>query len=1129
MYLDYSKLPFDRDGIPETPVLVLKTLGGKTMGTLPGVFNLKLNIKFSEPSEISFDIPAVLDGAPNPLYEKVTGHRQIYTEHYGIYETMNPTTEDDGIYKVKHVKGYSFEKTLDGKKFYLSEGTYNFWNPATPDDTVLGIALSYAPGWKVGYVSPSLMGRYRTFEDYDDYLLPFFYNHAPEKYRCVFVFDVYARTVNAYDAEEELPKLPIYLDFDNLLKQVEVEEISDELCTALRPYGADGLDIRSVNPTGLEWIFDLSYFLDSGDIGGALREKWEAWQQKVRGKEEYYRGLTALEASATAQLLAAKAKLNDMNGPDGEMDALLARQNITIQTLARETTQAGKDSQQAVLDGINGEIQDLKAAIRKQEGRIGELEKLVDPDEPGSYANQISGIVRELSMEENFTAEEQRELSYYFIQSDMTEDTFAATDIDASVSGSFLTLADGTASVNGSRIVRVSGIQGKTIYTMEGGRFSLPVGSTLSGDIIRGVLDVGADGDFNLSLYAGAIRAGDKTAQSGMVAVSGTMDSIKSDIKQETQDDILTFVGSALSLIGADGNVYLTANVSDYQRYAVETELYEYARKALREAAYPAYEFSVDSGNFLFAKEFAPFRRELELGKGVYLNLGSGEVIHPYIIEFTLDFEDRSEFTLVFSSRFKRHDYVNSLRDMIEQSYSSSRSFDAAKYLYNQAAGQASAVSKFMASSLDAAKNHVLSAKAEVAIDGAGIHVGGDGDDQLRVTGSMIAMTDDGWETAKLAIGRFASPEIGEYWGVNAEVIGGKLFVGNNLIIENATDKGVMQFKVDATGAWLNNSTMVFQQDGGGKILMDPKYGIVAGTSSLFGTNGTTVLPGFIDKDGRIILDEDGMPKDSNFFLDLRDGTAYFRGKVIAESGEFNGIVKAQDFLLPSGDSMVSILNDDGKIKGDWLDLMGINIKNNAGDTVMTIDQGGVRFGTGFSPVMYQYSVDGTSWHDTMSANDKYRRESYDGGGTWAPGYQFKGTDGKNGANGSDGVVDYSRVNKILKDVYGISTTEITGDSVSSAYIYGANIIGGNFYCGSNGGFQLKSQSGGDIISMYPANDSGAFSANGPDGCIGAAEDILLAPGSGGAGIIPGGVYIIVGGQKKAVLHEGSTIHAVFA
>ena len=83
MYLDYSKLEFDANGLPETPQLVLKTLGDKMVGIIPGVHNLKLNIKFSEPSEISFDIPAVIDGEPNPLYDDVTGYKQIYTKCYG--------------------------------------------------------------------------------------------------------------------------------------------------------------------------------------------------------------------------------------------------------------------------------------------------------------------------------------------------------------------------------------------------------------------------------------------------------------------------------------------------------------------------------------------------------------------------------------------------------------------------------------------------------------------------------------------------------------------------------------------------------------------------------------------------------------------------------------------------------------------------------------------------------------------------------------------------------------------------------------------------------------------------------------------------------------------------------------
>lgn len=1048
MFLDYSKLPFDKDNIPEKPALVLKTLDGKTIGPIPGVYNLKLNIKFAEPSEIRFDVPAYLDGEPNPLYEAISGHKQVYTEHYGVFETMNPSTEADGIREVKHVKGYSLEKTLKSKKFFLEEGTYDFWNPASPKDTVLELALKSAPGWRVGYVSPALIGKYRTFDGYNDYLLSFLYNHAPQKYNCVIVFDVYQKTVNAYDAEEELENLPIYLDFDNLVKSVDIEEVSDELVTALRPYGADELSILNVNPTGSPWLYDLSFFLENGDIGAGLGKKWEAWQSKALARREYYRGLTALEASATAQLLAAKAKLNDLNGPEGELDSLLAQQSITIQTLAKEKTQAGKDSQQKLLDDINRQIAGVKQSIQQQERNIEAIEKELDPEEPSSYTAQIAAIVKELSLAENFTAEEREELSHYFIERDLTEDTFAATDVDTTVSGQFLPMKDEGAAITGSSITEERGLRedfGKTIYTMAGGRFSLHAGKEVSGDIIRGVLDTEADGTFHLSLYAGSIRAGDKTAQSGMIAVSGSMSGLGGNIQAVTKDDITVYEGSSLSFTVTEGNAYLTANVSDYQRYAVETELYEYAAGVLHELATPTYEFSVDSGNFIFAKEFAPFRERLELGKGVYLNVGHKQLITPYIIEFELDFERREKFSIIFSNRFKRHDNVNTLKEIIETSYSSARSFDAAKYLYNQTAGQATAVSRFMSSSLDAAKNHVLSAKAQVSMDGAGLHIGGDGGDQIRMTGSMIAMTDNNWETAKLAIGRFASPELGEYWGVNADILAGVVHIGNMTILENqqydakGQPTGVMQFKVDATGAWLNNSTMVLQQDGGGRILLDPKYGIVAGTKDLFDTDGTTVLPGFIGKDGKIDFDEDGMPRNSNFFLDLRDGSAYFRGNgefngiVHASGGEFDGVVKARDFMLPSGDSMVSVLNNDKKIKSDWLDLLGINIKDAAGNTMMTIDgTKGITINKGsisWGAVTGTDEIDQRIQDAKDAADDAYSEASSVNDNL------LKLVQGK-----------YTTPKSTFIDGTTVKSPTIEAGTITGAEIYGSDIYGGAFY-----------------------------------------------------------------------------------
>lgn len=1163
MYLDYSKLEFDRDGLPETPQLVLKTLGDKTIGIVPGVYNLKINVKFSEPSEISFDIPSMIDGEPNPLYNDVTGYKQIFTACYGVYETMNPSTEADGIQEVKHVKGYSYEKTLEIKKLFLEEGTFNFWDPASPNDTVLGRILEIAIGWDVGYVSPSLIGRYRTFDQYDNYLLPFMYDHAPEKYRCVFVFDTYRRTINVYDVDEDRPTLPIYLDFDNLIESLGVEEKSDELVTAVCPYGADDLNIRNVNPIGTNWIYDLSYFISNGDIQEPLASKWVSWQRSILNRQAYYRGLTALKASATARLTAEKATLTDLNG---ELETLTAQQSIAIQAMAMEVTDDGKSYQQSLLSDINKKLTAKRKEMEAQKNTIASIEDELDPNNPLSYSAQLQAIVEELSISNYFTADEYEELSDFFIEKDIIEDTFVATDVDSTISGSSYTLSNHSLSVSGSTIseIDLSSQFQKKMYTMNGGVFSLAGSRSVSGDIIRGTLEVSTDGNYVLSFYAGTIRVGDKTASSGMVTMSGTLSGFASDVEPTTTrhptdfgEDICITANEGTSIsFGASGYLYLTANVCDYQRYSVEMELYEYAASVLDDLATPTYEFSVDSANFLFAQEFAPFRNELELGKGVYLDVGGTQPITPYIIEFELDFEQRNSFSIVFSNRFKRHDNVNSLKGMIESSYSAGRSFDASKYIYHQTVSQASMVSKFMSGSLDAAKNAILAAKNQsVVINGSGIHIGGDSKHQIRIVDSMIAMSDDNWATSKLAIGHFAAPEVGEYFGVNADVIGGKLIVGNNLIVENKNDKGVMQFKVDATGAWLYNSRMILQNDDG-VIAIDPNYGIVAGTKLLFDSNGTTITPEFMDGVGEITLDKDGMPENANFFLNSKTGDAYFRGKVHAtdgvfngtvyaadgnftgtvhaKAGEFDGTIKARDLLLTNkSGNMQSALNANGKIDANWLDLYGINVKNKAGKTVLTIDENGLRFGTGYSPIKYQFAASLSGpWHDDMAANDKYRRDSIDGGTTWGTPYQFAGTDGKNGENGSDANVTFNNMLSALQKAQSTKKTFITADSAGAPTIYGAKIYGAAIYAGgvnneggqvislTNNGIDLYNGHGYRFLSLYRDSMSNAV-ISGADNNV-RIEGFNFAIGTNSMSFADGCIVDFGGADVR-------NLHAVFA
>ncbi len=916
MYLNYSKI---KSGQRQQPKLRLRNLAGNELGTIPFVHDLTFSINYTDLSEIQFVVPYQSNGMINPLYAALSSYKLVYTDDFGIYVIMSSTKTGDGVNEEKTVIGYSLEHLLSTKNLFLEEGTYNFWNPVNSVDTILGRVIELDPTWRVGYVAPRLIGCYRTFDQYDEDALSFCYSDAMEKYRCAIVFDVYNKTINAYDANEDADTIPIYLNYQNLVDTIEIEEIIDELTTKMHLYGSDDLSIRDVNPIGTDYIIDLSYFISNGDldvkIGKSdmtLADRVRSWEFDILSKQQYYMGLSASRASLTAEKLSAEADLTDLQG---ELDSLVAQQNVNIQTSALETTESGKNFQQTQLNNINSKIAAKKNEIAAQESKINSLQSEIE-----RYASSIKTICDQLSFNSYFTDEERNVLNQYLIEGTIEEETFVATDVTTVATGTSNKIT-GNVSLSGSKIVKVDLTQfQKTMYTIAGGMLSVP-SSNLSTEIIRGTLDTKSDGSFTLTAYLGTTTYASHNFKSGMLTVNGKMSQFYSDISAQTEQEVTEYKGTSFSFSTSNADSYFTVSMNEFQRYSVAKELYDFGADALSDYAWPIYEFSINSANFLYQEKFEPFKNRLELGKAVYLELGSDGVLNAKIIGIELDFENITNFNLIFSNQYRLKNGVESWKEQIQSASRTSRNFDASKYIYNRTADMATDVDEFMNGLKKGAVDAILSAKDQkVVFDSNGIFVGGNSNYQLRMVDNMIAMSDDGFKTAKLAIGLFSTPETGTQWGVNAELIAGNLLIGNGLVLqnplvdENGHRTGTMMFQVDATGAWLYNSRIVLQNDNG-LIIIDPEYGIVAGTKLLFDTNGTTVTPEFLDKAKDITFDSEGMPKNANFFLDVNTGNAYFRGNIVAKSGKIGGFDIAEDYLHAGKGSTYVALNGSGTNK----------------------------------------------------------------------------------------------------------------------------------------------------------------------------------------------------------------------
>lgn len=105
-----------------------------------------------------------------------------------------------------------------------------------------------------------------------------------------------------------------------------------------------------------------------------------------------------------------------------------------------------------MLDEINDKIAVKKQEISKIESDISDVEDMLDADNPESYTAQIQAVNQELALDNYFTDDEYAVLQEYFIEQDISEETFVASDIDASISGTTSDITSGSLSISGSAI-----------------------------------------------------------------------------------------------------------------------------------------------------------------------------------------------------------------------------------------------------------------------------------------------------------------------------------------------------------------------------------------------------------------------------------------------------------------------------------------------------------------------------------------------------------------------------------------------------------------------------------------------------------------------------------------------------
>jgi len=865
MVVDFSKLD-----LQEPPVLILKNTTGVPIGTLGSAMNITADIKYNEASVLEFEIPAQIDGVDTPHYDAVIGMRVVELQDVGQFILINPKEVGDGVRKIKYCKAYSLEYEFTFKKLSLASSTYNFWNPVTPDSTLMRIILDLMPSWSIGYIDPALVGKYRTFEVSDENLYNFIKGTIQDSYHCIFDFDTMTRRINVKSASSVIPTNPVYISNGNLAKEITLEENTENIVTRLDVNGAEGVTIRDVNPTGTNQIINLDYFMNTDNFDDALIKKYYSWKNTYKNYQQPYYNLSVEYSLQVMRKTTEQAALVEL---EAEMTSLENEQAVTIQAIA------GNLQNQSSLDAINAKIRAKQTEIASKKSEIAGIEA----DAAAVYA-KLAEINKLTKFETFFTKAEYLQLDRYIKDDAVSESSFVVQETDSYADEDVgNSISNKRISVAGASISKVTNSQGKDIYDIKGGRIT---SDFIDAQIINAAFERSTNNRFVMTAYLGSGTANGMSFPKGCFSITGTVGSITHDLRANPETPNI-YEGSSLNVVVANGYLYFTRNTSEYEKRAVAWELFEYGNEILTKISQPSYTFGITASNFLRIEEFEKFKNKLRHGEKIYVGISEDATLVPICIGLTLNFDSPDSMTLEFSDTYISSDSSFLLADLLEQSVSMGKNVDLNKYSYSafMDSGASTKVKDFMTTALDVSKNAIMSSKEQAISWGdSGIRLRKWSNEahteyepkQVWLNNNSILMTSNNWATAEIAIGNFYDENLGDCWGVVAPNIVGTLLAGSNLVIESAKkDGGVAVFKMDAEGCVLHNSTFsVTSSSTNTHILIDPAHGLMIGRYPLVNANGT-------------INDSQ-----KRFFAD-GNGNLTLKGTIYASDGEFTGRITA--------------------------------------------------------------------------------------------------------------------------------------------------------------------------------------------------------------------------------------------
>ena len=313
-------------------------------------------------------------------------------------------------------------------------------------------------------------------------------------------------------------------------------------------------------------------------------------------------------------------------------------------------------------------------------------------------------------------------------------------------------------------------------------------------------------------------------------------------------------------------NITVTDSMTYEERINEIQTLYDAAKDVLLQKVNIPNEYSVDTKGFVFNKKFINHTHGLEVGSLIGSETegsNDGKIEYFSVLEFEVNYEDKS-VKITFGNKFNPTRAKDLFADLMHDVSSTGKILD---YIAAKKAdiSEISDMQKFINNTLDLSKNAILSANGQtIEITDSGYHgrrLLSDGSldtKEIAIINNTIAFTIDNWRTCSLAVGELKLANGNTVYGVIADVLIGKLLMGENLYISNSSGT----YTIDKNGLIaINDKTKC-------KVTINPND-----SSNLFSISSNNDKKFYVNSNGDVVFSGTLQGAAGNFSGNLTAGS----------------------------------------------------------------------------------------------------------------------------------------------------------------------------------------------------------------------------------------------------------------